>query len=130
MFAGELVVLIRGFQLNGGVLEVFRKAAEGGRFEFLKWAAVSMGTLHVQYRAPCAKFCTTNVVRSFTPNPTTRHTVWSVVIGGAFTWTAIYAVNQAMVQRALSCPTLKRAQMFALFNFNLRIAHCSIQDIR
>ena len=44
----------------------------------------------------------------------TRHTIWSLTIGGAFTWTAIYAVNQAMVQRALSCRTLKIAQLFAL----------------
>ena len=44
-------------------------------------------------------------------NPTTRHTVWSLVIGGAFYWTAWYATDLTTVQRFLAVPTLKSAQM-------------------
>ena len=40
---------------------------------------------------------------SFDPDPTVRHTFWSVVVGGTFTWSAVYCVNQAQVQRYLTC---------------------------
>ncbi|CAG0918825.1 unnamed protein product [Notodromas monacha] len=42
----------------------------------------------------------------FSMNPTVRHTWWSLVIGGYFTWIAIYGVNQAQVQRYLSVPSM------------------------
>jgi len=48
---------------------------------------------------------------SFDPNPLTRHTVWSLVIGGTFTWVAVYGVNQAQVQRALCTPSCRKGQM-------------------
>lgn len=48
---------------------------------------------------------------SFDPNPTTRHTVWNLVFGGQFVWLAIYGVNQAQVQRAMSVPTLQKAKL-------------------
>jgi hypothetical protein len=50
-------------------------------------------------------------VFSFDPDPTARHTVWTMTIGGYFTWVAIYGVNQAQVQRALTVPRLRDAQM-------------------
>ena len=31
-----------------------------------------------------------------------RHTVWSLVIGGFFTWVSIYGINQTQVQRYLT----------------------------
>ncbi|KAG1670139.1 Sodium-coupled monocarboxylate transporter 1 [Nymphon striatum] len=37
----------------------------------------------------------------FDPDPTTRHSIWAISIGGYVTWVVIYGVNQAMVQRAL-----------------------------
>ena len=48
---------------------------------------------------------------SFNPDPGVRHTVWSLSFGALFTWLAIYGVNQSQVQRALSCPDLRTAQM-------------------
>jgi sodium-coupled monocarboxylate transporter 8/12 len=48
---------------------------------------------------------------SFRAEPNVRHSFWAVTIGGYFTWVAIYGVNQAMVQRACTLPTLRRAQM-------------------
>lgn len=49
-----------------------------------------------------------------------RHTFWSLVIGGTFTWLAIYGVNQAQVQRALCTPTCRQGQMsgFVLIDVN------------
>lgn len=41
-------------------------------------------------------------VLNFDPDPTVRHTWWSLIIGGGFTFLSIYAVNQAQVQRYLS----------------------------
>ena len=55
--------------------------------------------------------CTDVVLFSFSPDPLERHTCWSLVVGGVFLWTAIYGVNQAQVQRYLSVPSLKKAQM-------------------
>ena len=50
-------------------------------------------------------------LNSFSFDPVTRHSAWSLVIGGTFTWVAVYGVNQAQVQRCCTCPTLKKAQM-------------------
>ena len=49
---------------------------------------------------------------SFDPDPRTRNTVWSVIIGGFFQWLAIYGGSQAQMQRVLACPTLRNAQMY------------------
>ena len=41
-------------------------------------------------------------ILNFDPDPTVRHTWWSLIIGGGFTFLSLYAVNQAQVQRYLS----------------------------
>ncbi|XP_076443078.1 sodium-coupled monocarboxylate transporter 2-like [Babylonia areolata] len=51
------------------------------------------------------------VFDDFDTDPTQRHTFWSLVFGGFCVWVAVYGVNQAMVQRACSLPTLRRAQI-------------------
>uniref|UniRef100_A0A2C9JMB6 Sodium-coupled monocarboxylate transporter 1 n=1 Tax=Biomphalaria glabrata TaxID=6526 RepID=A0A2C9JMB6_BIOGL len=43
--------------------------------------------------------------------PSVRHSVWSLVIGGLFSWLSIFGVNQVMVQRAVTCPTLCKAKI-------------------
>ncbi|BFZ03071.1 hypothetical protein BsWGS_06110 [Bradybaena similaris] len=53
----------------------------------------------------------------FRVDPAVRHSVWSLTIGAYFTWVAIFGVNQAMVQRAVTCPTLKKAQIAMWLNF-------------
>ncbi|XP_071839926.1 sodium-coupled monocarboxylate transporter 1-like isoform X2 [Apostichopus japonicus] len=81
MFAGFFAVIIKGSMEVGGIQKVWQIAEEGGRIEF--W--------------------------DFRVNPTIRHTFWSIVIGGTFTWTSTYGVNQSQVQRYLSVGTQKRA---------------------
>ena len=52
-----------------------------------------------------------DVCRSISPDPTERHTVWSLGVGGVFLYLSLYAVNQAQVQRLLSVGSLPRAQL-------------------
>lgn len=86
MISGFLAVIIEGCRRLGGMDEMWRIAGEGGRLEF--W--------------------------DFDPDPTIRHTFWTIVVGGTFTWSYSYGVNQAQVQRYLSCGTQERATV-ALF---------------
>ncbi|KAH8352703.1 hypothetical protein KR084_005765, partial [Drosophila pseudotakahashii] len=49
------------------------------------------------------------------PSPYIRNTVWSVIIGGIFYWSSLNAVNQSMVHRYMSLPTLKMARASIAF---------------
>lgn len=44
------------------------------------------------------------------PSPLARHTIWNLLIGGLVYWLQANAVNQTMVQRYLSLPTLRKAK--------------------
>jgi len=61
--------------------------------ENLKADHVTSGSLIVQY---CKLYY------SFDPDPTVRHTWWSLIIGGCFTYLSLYAVSQTQVQRLLT----------------------------
>lgn len=89
MVVGLLAALIEGSRLLGGFDKAWEIANQRGRIEFL----------------------------DFSPDPRTRHSVWTVTIGGAFFWLYLYGVNQAQVQRACSLPTLKRAKIALWLNF-------------
>lgn len=82
MFLSIFVIIIKGIADQGGIAQVWQTNADGQRVEFF----------------------------NFDLDPTVRHTVWSLGIGGFFTWMGNYAVNQAMVQRYLTLPTLAGAQ--------------------
>ncbi|XP_022090973.1 sodium-coupled monocarboxylate transporter 1-like isoform X2 [Acanthaster planci] len=86
MISGFLALIIAGSMRLGGITNVWNIAEEGGRIDFF----------------------------NFDPDPTVRHTFWSVVVGGTFTWSAVYCVNQAQVQRYLTCGREPVAQL-ALF---------------
>ncbi|XP_013789203.1 sodium-coupled monocarboxylate transporter 2-like isoform X2 [Limulus polyphemus] len=88
MFGSIIVIVIKGAHDEGGIQQVWKTSEEGKRIEFF----------------------------NFSPDPTVRHTVWSLGIGGYFTWLAVYGVNQAMVQRYLTIPTLKGAQKTIWYN--------------
>ncbi|XP_054742352.1 sodium-coupled monocarboxylate transporter 2 isoform X1 [Anastrepha obliqua] len=82
MFVALLVVVILGTIVAGGPGPVFKNASEGGRLIFF----------------------------NINPSLYERQTFWGVLIGGFFYWTAFNSVNQTMVQRYMSLPTLKRGQ--------------------
>lgn len=69
MYASMMFVIIKGALDLGGFSEVWRVNMESGRAQLIDWD----------------------------PNPATRHTFWTLVIGGYFTWITIYGVNQAQV---------------------------------
>ena len=51
------------------------------------------------------------LIGSMDPDPTARHTFWTVVVGNYLNWLATCSVNQAMVQRCLAMANLKRANV-------------------
>ncbi|GFS24380.1 sodium-coupled monocarboxylate transporter 2 [Elysia marginata] len=88
IIAGLLAVLIKGSMVEGGFDKAWNTADDNGRILF----------------------------DDFSPDPKTRHSVWSMVIGGWAFWMHLYGVNQAQVQRCLSCPTVKKAQLAVWIN--------------
>ncbi|XP_033113679.1 sodium-coupled monocarboxylate transporter 1-like [Anneissia japonica] len=88
MVVGFVAIIIKGSMEVGGLDRVWNISAEGGRIQFF----------------------------DFNPDPTVRHTFWSVVIGGTFTWTAVYGVNQSQVQRYLTCGSANVAKIALLIS--------------
>ncbi|XP_036374308.1 sodium-coupled monocarboxylate transporter 1 [Megalops cyprinoides] len=88
MVAGFLSVIIRSSVLQGGFSTIINDSAHGGRLNF--W--------------------------DFDPSPLRRHTFWTITFGGAFVWIGLYGVNQAQVQRYISCKSLSHAKMSLLVN--------------
>uniref|UniRef100_A0A8B9RMJ2 Solute carrier family 5 member 8 n=1 Tax=Astyanax mexicanus TaxID=7994 RepID=A0A8B9RMJ2_ASTMX len=89
MLTGFLAVIIQSVLVQGGVSVIFSDAAQGGLFLLLF---------------------------SFDPNPLRRHTFWTILIGGTFVWTSTYGINQAQVQRYVSCKSLFHAKMSLYVN--------------
>uniref|UniRef100_A0AAQ4QNI4 Solute carrier family 5 member 6 n=1 Tax=Gasterosteus aculeatus aculeatus TaxID=481459 RepID=A0AAQ4QNI4_GASAC len=79
--AGQLAVIVVGVNQTGGASEVWRKVWEGNRISAL----------------------------NLNPDPTERHTFWTLGVGGVFLMLSLYGVNQAQVQRYLSARTEKEA---------------------
>ncbi|XP_041484312.1 sodium-coupled monocarboxylate transporter 1-like isoform X2 [Lytechinus variegatus] len=86
MMSGFLAVIIKGSMNTGGLDKAWQICEENGRIDF--W--------------------------NFDPDPTVRHTFWTIIVGGTFTWGSTYGVNQSQVQRYLTCGKEKTAQL-ALF---------------
>ncbi|XP_062433040.1 sodium-coupled monocarboxylate transporter 2 [Rhea pennata] len=88
MVAGFATVLIRGTILNGGPTNIWQRASEGSRLNIF----------------------------DFDVDPLRRHTFWTIVFGGAFTWLGIYGVNQSTIQRCISCKSEKHAKLALYLN--------------
>ncbi|KFQ86253.1 Sodium-coupled monocarboxylate transporter 2, partial [Phoenicopterus ruber ruber] len=88
MVAGFVTVLVRGTALNGGSTKVWEDAYEGSRLNIF----------------------------DFDVDPLRRHTFWTIVIGGTFTWLGLYGVNQSTIQRCISCKSEKHAKMALYLN--------------
>ncbi|XP_063620773.1 sodium-coupled monocarboxylate transporter 1-like [Cydia splendana] len=61
------------------------------------------------------------------PDPTVRHSFWSVVVGGTMYWTSMFCANQASVQKYLSVERISQARvalwvsalgLFAVYSIN------------
>lgn len=50
---------------------------------------------------------------SLNPDPTERHTFWTLAVGGVFLMLSLYGVNQAQVQRYLSSRSEREAVRYA-----------------
>ncbi|GAB1295478.1 Sodium-coupled monocarboxylate transporter 1 [Apodemus speciosus] len=88
MVAGFASVIIQASITQGGIDTILRDASNGGRLNF--W--------------------------NFNPNPLQRHTFWTIIIGGTFTWTTIYGINQSQVQRYISCKSRLHAKLSLYVN--------------
>ncbi|XP_072545399.1 solute carrier family 5 member 6 isoform X2 [Salminus brasiliensis] len=97
MFTGQMAVIIVGVQQVGGLSDFWRKVTEGGRISGI----------------------------DLNPDPTVRHTFWTLAVGGVFLMLSLYGVNQAQVQRYLSSRTEKEAVMSCYMVFPcLQVALC------
>ncbi|KAM7140626.1 sodium/iodide cotransporter [Molossus nigricans] len=88
MLAGFCVVLVRGTMLVGGPRQVFKLAQNHSRINLM----------------------------DFDPDPRSRYTFWTFVVGGTLVWLSMYGVNQAQVQRYVACHTEKQAKLALLIN--------------
>ncbi|XP_005068044.1 sodium-coupled monocarboxylate transporter 1 [Mesocricetus auratus] len=88
MVAGFASVIIQASITQGGFNKILSDASNGGRLNF--W--------------------------NFNPNPLQRHTFWTIIIGGTFTWTTIYGINQSQVQRYISCKNRLHAKLSLYIN--------------
>ncbi|XP_076975542.1 sodium/iodide cotransporter [Tamandua tetradactyla] len=52
----------------------------------------------------------------FDPDPRSRYTFWTFVLGGTCLWLSMYGVNQAQVQRYVACRTERQAKLALLVN--------------
>nr|XP_049691920.1 sodium-coupled monocarboxylate transporter 1 [Helicoverpa armigera] len=93
MFGAMALVAIKGTIDVGGIGVVWQRNLDSGRIELPDWD----------------------------PNPLTRHTIWSLVVGGTIYWLQSNAVNQTMIQRYLALPTLRGAK-WAVFLFCVGIS--------
>ncbi|XP_028032685.1 sodium-coupled monocarboxylate transporter 1-like [Bombyx mandarina] len=93
MFGAMAIVAVKGTMDVGGIGVVWQRNMDSGRIEAPDWD----------------------------PNPLTRHTIWSLIMGGVIYWLQANAVNQTMVQRYLSLPTLRGAK-WAVFLFCIGIS--------
>lgn len=73
MFASVICVCVQGSIDAGGMNKVWEIANEGGRIQFTDLRL----------------------------DPSVRHTLWTQLIGGIFTFTSLYAVNQTQVPIAM-----------------------------
>ncbi|CAL1689454.1 unnamed protein product [Lasius platythorax] len=94
MIAAAISVTALGTYEMGGMSEIWNKAVDAGRIEFL----------------------------NFDPSPYTRHTFWTVLIGSWVYCTAYIAVNQTMVQRYKSLDSTKKSQLsIAIFTISVMV---------
>ncbi|CAL8309829.1 unnamed protein product [Lota lota] len=88
MLSGFLAIFIHGTVLVGGPARVLEIAYNGSRINF----------------------------NDFGVDLRKRYSFWSLSVGGAMVWLSMYGVNQAQVQRFISCRTERQAQWSLFVN--------------
>nr|XP_056701810.1 sodium-coupled monocarboxylate transporter 1-like [Euleptes europaea] len=88
MVAGFSSVIIRAVVVQGGIGRILNDSYHGERLNF--W--------------------------EFDPNPLQRHTFWTIIIGGTFTWLGVYGINQSQVQRYIACKSRFQAKISLYIN--------------
>ncbi|XP_021234699.1 sodium/iodide cotransporter, partial [Numida meleagris] len=88
MLSGFLAVIIRGLLLVGGPARALAIATNGSRVNF----------------------------GDFDPDPRSRYTFWTFLLGGTLVWLSMYGVNQAQVQRYVACKSEREARIALLVN--------------
>ncbi|KAJ9585535.1 hypothetical protein L9F63_002652, partial [Diploptera punctata] len=86
MFGGVIIVMVLGTMKVGGPGVVWERSKQSDRLEFF----------------------------NLDLDPTVRHTFWNVSFGNYFYWLAACSVNQAMVQRCLAMPSIRKANITIL----------------
>ncbi|XP_077390929.1 sodium/iodide cotransporter-like isoform X5 [Festucalex cinctus] len=86
MFSGFVAIFIHGTVLVGGPAAVLEIAYNGSRIN----------------------------LNDFDFDPRRRYTFWSLTAGSSLLWLSMYGINQAQVQRYVSCRTERQAQ-WAIF---------------
>ncbi|XP_066602044.1 putative sodium-dependent multivitamin transporter [Prorops nasuta] len=89
MFVSLFAIIGTAAHAVGGLDSIWRYAEEGGRIQF----------------------------DSISIDPTIRHTWWSLIIGGFFTFLSLFGVNQVQVQRMLTVRSLNSAQKALWLNW-------------
>ncbi|CAH4035513.1 unnamed protein product [Pieris brassicae] len=93
MFAAVTTIPIFAAIQMGGFGNIFSIAKEGGRLDF----------------------------SNISPDPTERHTIWSLGIGGFFTYLSLYAVNHTQVQRLMTVSTVEKSQKCLLWSWPVTV---------
>lgn len=63
------------------------------------------------------------------PDPTVRHSFWSVVIGGTIYWTTMFCSNQASVQKYLSVRSISQVRMYVSSKKLLKITKKNVLNM-
>ncbi|CAG7709868.1 unnamed protein product, partial [Allacma fusca] len=99
MMASLMVIVIKGASDIGGFSVVWKRAQDTGRTGFL----------------------------NLDPDPRTRHTFWTSIIGMYFVWLPLYAATQANIQRFAAMPniqTVRRALLINMIGLYITIGLC------
>lgn len=94
MFVAVFSIIGSALLEHGSFAEIWRIAEEGNRTDLL----------------------------NFNPDPTVRHSWFSLILGGGVTFLTLYSVNQTQVQRYLTIKNLKDAQKALWLNWPILTA--------
>uniref|UniRef100_A0A5K3FSX5 Sodium-coupled monocarboxylate transporter 2 n=3 Tax=Mesocestoides corti TaxID=53468 RepID=A0A5K3FSX5_MESCO len=99
MLGGFVLILVFGCQQVGGIERIWEIASRDQRLNVL----------------------------DFDPNPFVRHSIWTLMIGGAGMTLTIFATNQTQVQRYLACRDLKTARRAIHLQLPMNAVFLSVQ---